>query len=94
MMHVIRTNNNVDTLVQVFFVEDRVMRGWCVVLKKECRGRRIISTEVDYGLGQEESRTEREALREMGPQVAEPAGIILGMESEEDQRRGRRRNRN
>ena len=43
----------VVSVVQVFFVEDKAMPGWYVVLKKEARGRRIHSTEEEHGLGQE-----------------------------------------
>lgn len=89
-----RTSNNVGTFVQVFFVQDRVMPGWCVVLKKESRGRRIIPSEVEYGLGQEESRIEREALREMGQQERDPASNSMGTERPQRQMIGRRRNRN
>lgn len=39
--------------VQVFFVEDKSLARWCVVLKKEARGRQINSTETEYELGQE-----------------------------------------
>lgn len=41
--------------VQVFFVADKAMPGWSVVLKKEARGRRITSTGMEHCLGQEES---------------------------------------
>lgn len=46
-------------LLQVFFVAERTMPGWCVVLKKDSRGRRINSTESDNALGQEESSGDR-----------------------------------
>lgn len=51
--------------VQAFFVDDKSMPGWCVVLKKEARGKRITSTEVDYVLGQEESMGDRQAFPEV-----------------------------
>ena len=41
------------------------MPGWCVVMKKEARGRRINSTEVEHVLGQEESMGDRQAFPEM-----------------------------
>ena len=53
---------HVDCHLQVFFVDDKAMPGWVVVMKKEARGRRIISTEMDHILGQEESQGDREAL--------------------------------
>ena len=50
------TLNLARIILQVFFVEDKAMPGWSVVLKKEARGRRIGSTEEEHGLGQEASR--------------------------------------
>lgn len=41
------------------------MPGWCVVLKKEARGRRIHCMELEYGLGQEGSRDDLEVLTSM-----------------------------
>lgn len=52
--------------MQVFFIDDEAMPGWRVVLKKEARGRQITSTKMEHGLGQEESRGDREALSEGG----------------------------
>ena len=49
------TLNLARIILQVFFVEDKAMPGWSVVLKKEARGRRIGSTEEEHGLGQEAS---------------------------------------
>lgn len=41
------------------------MPGWSVVLKKEARGRRITSSGVEHGLGQEESSGDRPILPAM-----------------------------
>jgi hypothetical protein len=40
-------------LLQVFFVDDKSMPGWSVVVKKEARGRRINAEDDDHCLGQE-----------------------------------------
>ena len=48
--------------MQVFYAEEKCMLGWCVVLKKEAHGCRIYSTEMEYGLGQEESCGDRAVL--------------------------------
>ena len=53
--------------VQVFFVDDKAMPGWRVVLKKEARGKRITSTEFDHSLGQEESAGDRVPSSEVHP---------------------------
>lgn len=51
--------------VQVFFVDEKSMPGWCVVLKKEARGRHINCTELEHVLGQEESMGDRETFPEI-----------------------------
>lgn len=48
--------------VHVFFVEDKSLAGWCVVLKKEARGKHINSTKTEYELWQEESIGDRLAF--------------------------------
>ena len=45
---------------QVFFVDDKAMPGWSVVVKNEARGRRITCTEMEHCLGQEESSGDRD----------------------------------
>jgi hypothetical protein len=51
--------------VQVFFVPDKANPGWSVVVKKEARGRRLGCSEVEYYLGQEEYRGDRDVFTEM-----------------------------
>ena len=46
-------------------MDDKSQPGWCVVLKKEARGRRINATEDEHVLGQEESSGDRTAFPEM-----------------------------
>ena len=46
-------------------MDDPGAPGWSIVLKKEARGKRIHSTEMDHILGQEESHGDRQALSEM-----------------------------
>jgi hypothetical protein len=50
------------SILQVFFVEDKAMPGWSVVLKKETRSRRILSTEEEHALGQEGSSDDMQVL--------------------------------
>lgn len=52
-------------VVQVFFVNDKTMPGWSVVVKKESRGRRIKPNEDDYGLGLEPSTDDLQVLTDM-----------------------------
>lgn len=66
-------------------MEDRARPGWCVVLKKEARGRRITPTELDLGLGQEESFGDRSVLAEMATDRRERAdgdGIATAIEED------------
>lgn len=51
--------------MQVFFVADKAHPGWSVVLKKEARGRRVSSTEVEHSIGQEESSGDRDVFTSM-----------------------------
>lgn len=51
--------------MQVFFVPDKAMPGWSVVLLKEARGRRITSSGVEQSLGQEESSGDQDVFRPM-----------------------------
>ena len=50
---------------QVFFVNDKCMPGWSVVLAKEARGRRVCSHGTDHGLGQEQNSGDLEAYADM-----------------------------
>ena len=50
----------------MFFVDDKAMPGWCVVLKKDARGRRISPTGFEHYLGQEESSGDRCVFAGMG----------------------------
>lgn len=85
--------NHADNCFQVFFVDDKSMPGWCVVLKKEARGRRITSTEEEHGLGQEGHLDDFEALQETESNSGGVAGNIPRVEAQLPQRNGRRRNR-
>ena len=49
----------------VFFVNDKGMPGWSVVLAKEARGRRDCPHVVDHALGQEQSNGDLEAYSDM-----------------------------
>lgn len=86
-------DKHADTLVQVFFVDDKSMPGWCVVLKKEARGRRMTHTDMDHNLGQEESSGDRQPLTEMGMERGEAVGCNLGDNPEPHLRNARRRTR-
>lgn len=77
--------------MQVFFVNDKAMPGWCVVVKKEARGRRINSTEVEHILGQEESSGDREAFPEWEERRGHSRGENVGGQSSQQQRTSRRR---
>lgn len=52
-------------VLQVFFVEDKAMPGWSVVLKKKTRSRRINSTEDEHGLGQDGGRDDMQVFTNM-----------------------------
>lgn len=83
-----------DCFSQVFFVEDKSMSGWSVVMKKETRSRRISSTEMEHALGQEGSSDDVQVLRDMElPQTALRENIAADM-SNTQQSIGRRRSRN
>lgn len=79
--------------MQVFFVEDKAMPGWSVVLKKESRCRRINSTEEEHGLGQEGSRDDLEVITNMVSQGLGGGGAIAGAEAAVQPTNGRRRYR-
>jgi hypothetical protein len=83
--------NHTRRIVQVFFVHDKNMPGWSVVLKKEARGRRINSTEVDHGLGQEPSMDDLQVLTNMEPQARRRGDGFGGDEASERQSGNRRR---
>lgn len=46
-------------------MDDKALPGWSVVLKKEARGRRITSTEMEHCLGQEESSGDLDAFPDL-----------------------------
>lgn len=77
--------------VQVFFVNDKSMPGWCVVVKKEARGRRIHSTELEHILGQEESSGDRHAFPEAEDLRGYTRDESSSGQSLEQQRTARRR---
>ena len=58
-----------DCFSQVFFVEEKSMPGWSVVMKKENRSRRMCSTDVEQALGQEGSSDDVQVLTDMEVQV-------------------------
>ena len=84
--------NHGPNICQVFFVEDRAMPGWSVVLNKEIRSRRINSTEEEHGLGQEDCMDDMQVFPGLefagggGDVFAEDAGALRNSGS-------RRRNR-
>lgn len=78
----------------MFFVEDKAMRGWSVVLKKETRSRRIGNTEEEHGLGQEECRDDMLVLRNMEIRGGGASDEVGGHEAPLRQTSGRRRNWN
>ena len=77
----------------MFFVEDKAMPGWSVVLKKESRSRRINSTEEDHGLGQEGSEDDLRVFANMESTGMGPAEQNAGDEADGRRSNGRRRNR-
>ena len=90
--HDIHLSEQGGMVLQVFFVDDKTMPGWSVVVKKEARGRRIKSTEDDYGLGQEASADDLQVLQTMEFQRG-VGGEGIGSEEAGDQPTGRRRRR-
>ena len=94
-MHVSITSMNLtrnNFVCQVFFVNDKTLPGWCVVVKKEARGRRITSMDDDCGLGQEASADDLLVLTDMEVQRREREEAI-GSEEEGEQHINRRRRR-
>lgn len=77
---------------QVFFVPDKAMPGWSVVLLKEARGRRITSNGAEQSLGQEESSGDRDVFRDLQQDMREGVdeSANIGVESQR-RTRGRRR---
>lgn len=86
--------NHGQCLLQVFFVEDKAMTGWSVVLQKENRSKRINSTEEEHGLGQEVCSDDLEVFRTVEPQRRGPADSIGRDQDDVRQSNGRRRNWN
>lgn len=86
-------DEHADTHLQVFFVDDKSMPGWCVILKKEARGRRMTPADMELNLGQEESSGDQHALTEMGTQGGEAVGTSLGYEPQAHEHNARRRTR-
>ena len=84
------TLNHGRRLLQVFFVEDKAMSGWSVVVKKEARGRRIDSTQEEHALGQEASRADLQVLSNMPLHGRGPPDDVVGTE-DNDRPRNRRR---
>lgn len=89
----LNTTHNAVSRLQVFFVEDKSMPGWSVVLKKESRSRRINSTEEDHGLGQEGSEDDLRVFANMESTGMGPAEQNAGDEADGRRSNGRRRNR-
>lgn len=77
--------------MQVFFVEDKTMPGWSVVLKKEARGKRIASTGFEHGLGQEESSGDRAILPGMEMEWGEAGDENIVSDGAQHPRSERRR---
>jgi hypothetical protein len=77
--------------VQVFFVPDKAMPGWSVVLLKEARGRRITSDGVEQSLGQEESSADRDVFAAMDEERLEGEDKNVHVDATEPRRRERRR---
>lgn len=69
------------------------MPGWCVVLKKETRSRRVTSTEEDHTLGQEASRDDLQVLANVESQRSDAIGADAESEDSGQERSARRRNR-
>jgi hypothetical protein len=75
----------------VFFVQDKAMPGWSVVLKKETRSRRMNSTEDEHGLGQEGCSDDLQVIADMELQISGSRDNIGGDEAGFVQNSGRRR---
>ena len=87
------TNKEADVL-QVFFVEDKGMPGWSVVLKKESRSRRITSTEQEHALGQEGTDDDLHVFANMELPGMPQGEYIAADVAAASVRNGRRRSRN
>lgn len=84
--------NHAVCVCQVFFVDDKTMPGWVVVLKVEARGKRINSTDKDHGLGMEASRDDLQVLTNMESEsrgTGEGIGSNVALEQESNRRRRR-----
>ena len=93
-MHNCGLPNHSDSVGQVFFVEDKAMPGWSVVMKKESRSRRINSMEDEHGLGTEGSRDDLEVITNMQSQRLGPSSNSNAVaEIAVRPSNGRRRNR-
>jgi hypothetical protein len=86
--------NIADIVLQVFFVEDKAMPGWSVVMKKETRSRRILSTQEDNALGQEASTDDMQVMTNFEPQRVGWRENVAVDEVSTQQANGRRRSRN
>ena len=80
--------------LQVFFVQDKAMPGWSVVLKKEARGRRIGSMEEDHVLGQEGSTDDLQVLTSVESEGGRRGDYLAGEETSATPGLSRRRRRN
>lgn len=83
-----------ESILQVFFVGDKAMPGWSVVLKKESRSRRMNCTEEEHALGQEGSREDLQVFADSGSQRRAAGDSNASVEAAVQQRNGRRRNWN
>ena len=72
-------------------MDDKARPGWSVVMKKEARGRRITTTELDLALGQEETHGDRGVFIEMETERRERANDNVGACAMEEEFNGRRR---
>jgi hypothetical protein len=70
------------------------MPGWSVVMKKESRSRRILSTEEDNALGQEASTDDMQVITNIEPQRGGCRDNVPVDEGSTQQTNGRRRRRN
>lgn len=78
---------------QVFFVPDKTMPGWSVVLLKEARGRRITSNGAEQSLGQEESTGDRDVFVAMQGEPREGVDESEPVRGDLERRQGGRRRR-
>lgn len=60
-----------------FFVDDKAMPIWSIVLKKEARGRRICLDETDNALGQEESSGDMDTYSDMGRGGSSEDNVVI-----------------